>query len=152
MNVPLFSNCGHCVPGVDEDCGCSILVARKCAWKSFAGCSSSSKISSDLFPALLDSLTRIRLWRLRWILWNVWKERKTVFFCNCSLHNVKDRLSIFIVHFTRNKFNLLPIQFRVPLKFWSVMMKFLVNAGEIWYFYQKICNYQIFEKNIIFTK
>ena len=32
------------------------------------------------------------------------KERKTVFFCNCSsLHNVvKDRLSIFIVHFTRN--------------------------------------------------
>ena len=102
MNAPLFGNCGHCVPGVDEDCGCSILVARKCAWKSFAGCSSSSKISSDLFPALLDSLTRIRLWRLRWILWNVWKERKTVFFCNCSLHNVKDRLSIFIVHFTRN--------------------------------------------------
>ena len=29
-------------------------------------------------------------------------KEKTVFFCNCSLHNVKDRLSIFIVHFTRN--------------------------------------------------
>ena len=48
------------LPGVDEDCGCSILVARKCAWRSFGG-SSSSKISSDLFPALLDSLTRILL-------------------------------------------------------------------------------------------
>ena len=63
------------LPGVDEDCGCSILVARKCAWRSFGG-SSSSKISSDLFPALLDSLTRILLWRLRWILWKVWKGKR----------------------------------------------------------------------------
>ena len=74
------------LPGVDEDCGCSIFVLcwnwwwRSCWWLLETGSTtSSSKISSDLFPARLDSLTRIRLWRLRWILWKVCKRKRRIF-------------------------------------------------------------------------
>ena len=73
------------LPGVDEDCGCSIFVLcwnwwwRSCWWLLETGSTtSSSKISSDLFPARLDSLTRIRLWRLRWILWKVCKRKRRI--------------------------------------------------------------------------
>ena len=73
------------LPGVEEDCGCSIF--RNAWWFCWwwlwwwwwwwswlletGSTMSSSKISSDLFPARLDSLTRIRLWRLRCIRWKV---------------------------------------------------------------------------------
>ena len=58
------------LPGVEASCGPCCKCCLRCRW--LIG-SSSSKISSGLFPARRESFTRIRLCRLRWIRWKVQK-------------------------------------------------------------------------------